>query len=179
LRDTELLPILSGTVHAREERERNHVQKLDINGKIHQVDVDPQMPLLWVLRDVLDMTGTKYGCGAALCGACTVHLDGTATRSCVLPVASAGGRKITTIEGVGGTKTGRAVQAAWIAQDVPQCGYCQPGQIMSAASLLSKNSAPTDADIDGAMSGNLCRCGIYSRIRAAIHRAAAGLEETA
>jgi isoquinoline 1-oxidoreductase alpha subunit len=172
------LPILSGTVHAREERS-NHVQKLDINGKIHQVDVDPQMPLLWVLRDVLGMTGTKYGCGAALCGACTVHLDGTATRSCVLPVSSAGGVKITTIEGVGGTRTGRAVQAAWIAQDVPQCGYCQSGQIMSAASLLSKNSAPTDADIDAAMSGNVCRCGIYSRIRAAIHRAAAGLEERA
>ena len=155
------------------------MQKLDINGSIHQVDVDPQMPLLWVLRDVLDMTGTKFGCGMAVCGACTVHLDGAATRSCVLPVASASGRKITTIEGIGRSKAGRAVQAAWIAQDVPQCGYCQSGQIMSAASLLSKNSSPTDADIDGAMSGNICRCGIYSRIRAAIHQAASDLEQKA
>ncbi len=155
------------------------MQKLDINGSIHQVDVDPEMPLLWVLRDVLDMTGTKFGCGMAVCGACTVHLDGTATRSCVLPVAGASGRKITTIEGIGRSKSGRAVQAAWIAQDVPQCGYCQSGQIMSAASLLSKNSSPTDADIDGAMSGNICRCGIYSRIRAAIHQAASDLEQKA
>ncbi len=155
------------------------MQRLDINGSIHQVDVDPQMPLLWVLRDVLDMTGTKFGCGMAVCGACTVHLDGTATRSCVLPVASASGRKITTIEGIGRSKAGRAVQAAWIAHDVPQCGYCQSGQIMSAASLLSKNSSPSDADIDGAMSGNICRCGIYSRIRAAIHQAASDLEQKA
>ncbi len=153
------------------------MQKLDINGSIHQVDVDPEMPLLWVLRDVLDMTGTKFGCGMAVCGACTVHLDGTATRSCVLPVARASGRKITTIEGIGRSKAGRAVQAAWIAQDVPQCGYCQSGQIMSAASLLSKNNSPTDADIDDAMSGNICRCGIYSRIRAAIHQAASTLEQ--
>jgi isoquinoline 1-oxidoreductase alpha subunit len=149
------------------------MQKLVINGKIRQVDVDPDMPLLWVLRDVLDMTGTKYGCGKALCGACTVHLDGVATRSCVLPVASAVGRKITTIEGVGGTKAGHAVQTAWIAVDVPQCGYCQSGQIMSAAALIAGNKSPTDADIDAAMSGNICRCGIYSRIRAAIHQAAA------
>jgi len=155
------------------------MQRLDINGSIHQVDVDPQMPLLWVLRDVLDMTGTKFGCGMAVCGACTVHLDGAATRSCVLPVASASGRKITTIEGIGRNKAGRAVQAAWIAHDVPQCGYCQSGQIMSAASLLSKNSSPSDADIDGAMSGNICRCGIYSRIRAAIHQAASDLEQKA
>jgi len=155
------------------------MQRLDINGSIHQVDVDPEMPLLWVLRDVLDMTGTKFGCGMAVCGACTVHLDGTATRSCVLPVASASGRKVTTIEGVGRSKAGRAVQAAWIAHDVPQCGYCQSGQIMSAVSLLSKNSRPSDADIDGAMSGNICRCGIYSRIRAAIHQAAADLEQRA
>jgi isoquinoline 1-oxidoreductase subunit alpha len=153
------------------------MQKLDINGTIHQVDVDPDMPLLWVLRDVLDMTGTKFGCGIAACGACTVHLDGAAARSCVLPVVSAVGRKITTIEGVGQSRVGRAVQAAWIAQDVPQCGYCQSGQIMSAASLLAKNTAPTDADIDGAMSGNICRCGIYSRIRAAIHQAAANIGE--
>jgi isoquinoline 1-oxidoreductase subunit alpha len=155
------------------------MQKLVINGNIHNVDVDPEMPLLWVLRDILHMTGTKFGCGMALCGACTVHLDGVATRSCVLPVAGASGRKITTIEGVGHSKAGRAVQAAWIAQDVPQCGYCQSGQIMSAASLLSKNGSPTDADIDGAMSGNLCRCGIYSRIRAAIHQAAADIGEQA
>ena len=155
------------------------MQRLDINGSIHQVDVDPEMPLLWVLRDVLDMTGTKFGCGVAVCGACTVHLDGTATRSCVLPVAGASGRKITTIEGIGRSKAGRAVQAAWIAHDVPQCGYCQSGQIMSAASLLSKNSRPSDVDIDGAMSGNICRCGIYSRIRAAIHQAAADLEQRA
>ena len=146
--------------------------KLDINGKIRQVDVDPDMPLLWVLRDVLDMTGTKYGCGKALCGACTVHLDGTPTRSCVLSVASAAGRKITTIEGIGKTQAGKAVQAAWIAADVPQCGYCQSGQIMSAAALIAKTKSPTDADIDSAMSGNFCRCGIYSRIRAAIHKAA-------
>jgi isoquinoline 1-oxidoreductase alpha subunit len=146
--------------------------KLEINGTIHQVDVDAGMPLLWVLRDVLDMTGTKFGCGMALCGACTVHLDGEATRSCVLPVSAAAGRKITTIEGVGATHAGKAVQNAWVAVDVPQCGYCQSGQIMSATSLLSKNKAPTDADIDGAMSGNICRCGIYSRIRAAVHEAA-------
>ncbi len=153
--------------------------RLDINGRIHQVDVDPQMPLLWVLRDVLDMTGTKYGCGMAVCGACTVHLDGAATRSCVLPVSSASGRKITTIEGIGRGKVGRTVQAAWTLHDVPQCGYCQSGQIMSAASLLSKNSSPSDADIDGAMSGNICRCGIYSRIRAAIHQAASELKREA
>lgn len=148
------------------------MQKLDINGKIRQVDVAPDMPLLWVLRDVLDMTGTKFGCGMALCGACTVHVDGVATRSCVLPVASAVGHKITTIEGVAAFKAGRAVQAAWIAADVPQCGYCQSGQIMSATSLIAKNKAPTDADIDSAMSGNICRCATYIRIRAAIHAAA-------
>jgi isoquinoline 1-oxidoreductase alpha subunit len=148
------------------------MQKLDINGKIVQVDVDPEMPLLWVLRDVLDMTGTKFGCGMALCGACTVLLDGVATRSCVLPLSAAIGHKITTIEGVGETATGKAVQAAWIAVDVPQCGYCQSGQILAATSLLAKNHAPSDADIDAAMSGNICRCGIYSRIRAAIHEAA-------
>jgi len=151
------------------------MQTLDINGTIHHVDADPQMPLLWVLRDVLDMTGTKYGCGIAACGACTVHVDGVATRSCVLAVASASGRKITTIEGVGQHKIGRAVQAAWIAHDVPQCGYCQSGQIMSAASLLARNNSPTDADIDEAMSGNICRCGVYTRIRAAIHQAASDM----
>jgi len=121
------------------------------------------------------MTGTKFGCGAALCGACTVHVDGAATRSCVLPVSGAVGRKIVTIEGVSATPAGRAVQAAWIAADVPQCGYCQSGQIMSAASLLAKNRLPTDADIDRAMSGNICRCGAYNRIRSAIHHAAASI----
>ncbi len=151
------------------------MQKLDINGKIVAVDAVPDMPLLWVLRDVLDMTGTKFGCGAALCGACTVHVDGAATRSCVLPVSGAIGRKIVTIEGVSATRTGRAVQAAWIAADVPQCGYCQSGQIMSAASLLAKIKAPTDTDIDRAMSGNICRCGAYNRIRSAIHQAAASI----
>ena len=148
------------------------MQKLEINGAVHTIDVDPQMPLLWVLRDVLDMTGTKFGCGKALCGACTVHVDGRATRSCVLPVAAAAGRKITTIEAIGETPVGKAVQQAWIALDVPQCGYCQSGQIMSAASLLALTKKPTDAEIDAAMGGNICRCGIYSRIRAAVHRAA-------
>ena len=148
------------------------MMKLNINGRIHQVDVDPETPLLWVLRDVLDMTGTKYGCGMALCGACTVHVDGVATRSCVTPAAAVSDKKITTIEGVGTTKVGKAVQSAWHAHDVPQCGYCQSGQIMSAASLLAQNNAPTDADIDTAMSGNICRCGTYNRIRAAIHDAA-------
>jgi isoquinoline 1-oxidoreductase subunit alpha len=146
--------------------------KLNINGRIHQVDVDADTPLLWVLRDVLDMTGTKYGCGMALCGACTVHIDGSATRSCATPVSAVSDKKITTIEGVSRSKVGKAVQAAWLARDVPQCGYCQSGQIMSAASLLAQNNAPTDADIDAAMSGNLCRCGTYNRIRAAIHDAA-------
>ena len=133
--------------------------KLDINGKIHQVEVEPDTPLLWVLRDVLEMTGTKFGCGMALCGACTVHVDGSATRSCVLPVSAVAGKKITTIEGVSITRTGNAVQQAWMAHDVPQCGYCQSGQIMTATALLSTNTAPTDADIDNAMSGNICRCG--------------------
>ena len=146
--------------------------KLNINGKIHQLDVDADTPLLWVLRDVLDMTGTKYGCGMALCGACTVHVDGQATRSCVLPVSAVADKKITTIEGVAASRVGKAVQSAWAANDVPQCGYCQSGQIMSATSLLAQNNAPSDADIDTAMSGNLCRCGTYNRIRAAIHSAA-------
>jgi isoquinoline 1-oxidoreductase subunit alpha len=147
------------------------MQKLNINGKIHQLDVDADTPLLWVLRDVLDMTGTKYGCGMALCGACTVHIDGQATRSCVLPVSAVVDKKITTIEGIA-ARVGKAVQSAWAANDVPQCGYCQSGQIMSATSLLAQNNAPSDADIDTAMSGNLCRCGTYNRIRAAIHSAA-------
>ncbi len=148
------------------------MQKLNINGKIHQLDVDADTPLLWVLRDVLDMTGTKYGCGMALCGACTLHIDGQATRSCVLPVSAVADKKITTIEGIAASRVGKAVQSAWAANDVPQCGYCQSGQIMSATSLLAQNNAPSDADIDTAMSGNLCRCGTYNRIRAAIHSAA-------
>jgi isoquinoline 1-oxidoreductase subunit alpha len=144
---------------------------LDINGREMQADVDPETPLLWVLRDTLGLTGTKYGCGMALCGACTVHLDGEPVRSCVTPVSAVTGKKITTIEGLS-TDRSHPVQKAWIELDVPQCGYCQSGQIMSAVALLAKNPKPTDADIDEAMSGNLCRCGTYQRIRAAIHRAA-------
>src|SRR5688572_14518805 len=145
--------------------------KLNVNGKDLQADVDPETPLLWVLRDTLGLTGTKYGCGMALCGACTVHLDGEPVRSCVTPVSAVTGKKITTIEGLS-TDRSHPVQKAWIELDVPQCGYCQSGQIMSAVALLAKNPKPTDADIDEAMSGNLCRCGTYQRIRAAIHRAA-------
>ena len=142
-----------------------------LNGESKSVDVDPQMPLLWVLRDTLNMTGTKYGCGMALCGACTVHIDGEATRSCVTPVSAVAGKKVTTIEGLS-QDGGHPVQKAWIEEDVPQCGYCQSGQIMSAAALLAKKPKPTDADIDDFMSGNICRCGTYQRIRKAIHRAA-------
>ena len=144
---------------------------LGINGAKHTVDVDPDMPLLWVLRDVLGMTGTKYGCGIAQCGACTVHINGEPVRSCLLPVASIGERPITTIEGVGSTQTGASVQKAWLDLEVIQCGYCQSGQIMSAAALLTKNPHPDDADIDAAMAGNICRCGTYVRIREAIKRA--------
>ena len=143
---------------------------LGINGAKHTVDVDPDMPLLWVLRDVLGMTGTKYGCGIAQCGACTVHINGEPVRSCLLPVASIGERAITTIEGVGSTQTGASVQKAWLDLEVIQCGYCQSGQIMSAAALLAKNPHPDDADIDAAMAGNICRCGTYVRIREAVKR---------
>jgi len=149
---------------------------LTINGKKREVDVAPDTPLLWVLRDSLHLTGTKFGCGIAQCGACTVHLDGEPVRSCSTPVSAAAGKKVTTIEGVAGTAAGKAVQAAWIKNDVPQCGYCQSGQIMSATALLAKNRAPSDADIDGAMSGNVCRCGTYNQIRAAIKEAAAGVK---
>ena len=142
-----------------------------LNGKPRKVDAAPDTPLLWVLRDSLHMTGTKFGCGIAQCGACTVHLDGQPVRSCSTPVSAAAGKKVTTIEGVGATPAGKAVQAAWIQHDVPQCGYCQSGQIMSAVALLSKTPKPTDADIDAAMSGNICRCGTYTRIRAAIKQA--------
>jgi isoquinoline 1-oxidoreductase alpha subunit len=145
---------------------------LRINGRSHQVDVSPDVPLLWVLRDVLGMTGTKFGCGIGLCGACTVHLDGVAQRSCQTPVSAAAGKAITTIEGIGATPVGRKVQQAWLDLEVVQCGYCQSGQIMAAAALVSKRPAPTDADIDKAMWGNICRCGTYLRIREAIKRAA-------
>jgi isoquinoline 1-oxidoreductase alpha subunit len=144
---------------------------LTVNGKSHQVDVEPEMPLLWVLRDVIGLTGTKYACGISQCGACTVHVDGEAVRSCVMPVSAAVGKRITTIEGLS-IDSSHPVQRAWIELDVPQCGYCQSGQIMAAAALLAKTPKPTDADIDRAMSGVLCRCGTYQRIRAAIKRAA-------
>jgi isoquinoline 1-oxidoreductase alpha subunit len=146
---------------------------LTINGQRREVDVPPDMPLLWVLRDVLGMTGTKFGCGMALCGACTVHLDGQAIRSCVTPVSAIGQGKITTIESVGATPNGAKVQKAWLDLEVIQCGYCQSGQIMSATALLDANRHPSDADIDAAMAGNICRCGTYPRIREAIKRAAA------
>ena len=145
---------------------------LDINGKTTRVDAEPDTPLLWVLRDTVKLTGTKYGCGMALCGACTVHLGGEAIRSCITPVSAAAGKKIVTIEAVDRGRVGKAVQDAWRRLDVVQCGYCQSGQIMSAVALLEKNRQPTDADIDDAMTGNICRCGTYVRIRAAIHEAA-------
>ncbi|HEV3178930.1 MAG TPA: (2Fe-2S)-binding protein [Steroidobacteraceae bacterium] len=145
--------------------------RLTVNGEARELDLDPAMPLLWAIRDHLQLTGTKFGCGMALCGACTVHIDGQATRSCVTPVSAAQGKKITTIEGLS-TPAGRAVQDAWIGLNVPQCGYCQSGQIMSAAALLAGNPRPSDADIDSAMAGNICRCATYVRIRSAIHQAA-------
>jgi aerobic-type carbon monoxide dehydrogenase small subunit (CoxS/CutS family) len=145
--------------------------KLKVNRQVREVDVTPDTPLLWVLRESLGLTGTKFGCGMALCGACTVHLDGEAVRSCVTPVSRAAGREVTTIEGLS-PDLSHPLQRAWIAEDVPQCGYCQSGQIMAAAVLLRENPRPTDADIDDAMTGNLCRCGTYQRIRRAIHRAA-------
>ena len=145
--------------------------KLEINGKTETVDVAPDTPLLWVLRDHLDMTGTKFGCGKAQCGACTVYLNGAPTRSCVMPVSAARNLQITTIEGIEGDAA-EAVRSAWTELDVPQCGYCQSGQVMAATALLASNPSPTDADIDNAMSGNLCRCATYARIRKAIHRAA-------
>jgi isoquinoline 1-oxidoreductase subunit alpha len=149
--------------------------QLTINGRTRKLDVEPDTPLLWALRDELQMTGTKFGCGQALCGACTVHMDGQPIRSCSVPASAVVGRAITTIEGVAAQRVGRAVQAAWLHHDVAQCGYCQSGQIMSAVALLTQNRKPTDADIDNAMSGNLCRCATYQRIRAAIHTAAKAL----
>lgn len=145
--------------------------KLTINNQSYEVDASPEMPLLWVIRDLVGLTGTKFGCGIAQCGACTVHVDGSPVRSCSYPVSAAAGKKITTIEGIS-EKIGEAVQKAWIELQVPQCGYCQSGQIMSATALLKSKPKPTDADIDAAMQGNLCRCGTYQRIRSAIHRAA-------
>ncbi len=146
---------------------------LNVNGQDRKLDVPAETPLLWALRDTLTLTGTKYGCGVGLCGACTVHLDGNAVRSCVTPVSAAAGKKIVTIEGLASGDS-HPLQVAWIAEDVPQCGYCQSGQIMTAAALLAKNPSPSDEDITNAMTGNLCRCGTYNRIRKAIHRAASG-----
>ena len=148
------------------------MSKFTVNGKAQSFTGDPETPLLWYLRDIVGMTGTKFGCGKALCGACTVHIDGVATRSCITPVDSIGTSRITTIEAIGATAIGARVQQAWLAHDVPQCGYCQSGQIMSATALLAEKPRPTDADIDGAMSGNVCRCGTYLRIREAIKQAA-------
>jgi isoquinoline 1-oxidoreductase alpha subunit len=145
---------------------------ITVNGVSRTVDVDDDTPVLWVLRDVLGMTGTKFGCGRALCGACTIHIDGKPARSCVTPVSAAAGKRITTIEAIGATAAGRKIQQAWIDLDVPQCGYCQSGQIMSATALLAAKPKPTDSDIDSAMSGNICRCGTYARIREGIKRAA-------
>jgi isoquinoline 1-oxidoreductase alpha subunit len=149
-----------------------------LNGSLTTLDADPDMPLLWAIREVAGLPGTKFGCGMALCGACTVHLDGQAIRSCVMPLSGVAGREVTTIEGLKSSPA-KAVQAAWIELQVPQCGYCQSGQVMSATALLEKNTAPTDADIDAAMSGNICRCATYSRIRAAIHTAAQSIKASA
>jgi len=145
---------------------------ISVNGKTRSVDVDDDTPTLWVVRDVLGMTGTKFGCGLGLCGACTIHLDGKAVRSCITPVSAVAGKRITTIEAIGATAAGKKIQQAWIDLEVPQCGYCQSGQIMSATALLASNSKPSDGDIDAAMSGNICRCGTYVRIREGIKRAA-------
>jgi len=154
------------------DRREETMLSLNVNGETRSVDAEPGTPLLWVLRDTLGMTGTKFGCGMALCGACTVHLDGQPIRSCSTPVSVAVGKRIVTIEAVGATPVGKKVQAAWAALDVPQCGYCQSGQIMSATALLAGKPDPTDTDIDDAMAGNICRCGTYPRIRAAIRQAA-------
>ncbi len=150
--------------------------KLNINGKVRDVQAEPDTPLLWVLRDKLGLTGTKFGCGIAQCGACTVHVDGQAKRSCVMPIAEIEGKSVTTIEGLATPAQLHAVQQAWIAENVPQCGYCQAGQIMTTVALLAANPAPTDDDIDSALSANLCRCGTYPRIRRAVHRAAKAMK---
>lgn len=148
--------------------------KLTVNNQSHELDIDPNMPLLWAIRDHLQLTGTKFGCGMALCGACTVHIDGQPARACVTPVSAVEGKSVTTIEGLS-TASGKAVQDAWVRLDVPQCGYCQSGQIMSAAALLAEKTKPTDAEIDAAMAGNICRCATYARIRNAIHEAGSAL----
>ena len=150
---------------------------LNVNGKARNLDIPDDMPLLWTLRDVLAMTGTKFGCGQGLCGACTIHIDGQPTRSCITPARAAVGKRVTTIEAIGATSAGKKIQAAWLALDVPQCGYCQSGQIMSASALLAAKGTPSDTDIDNAMVGNICRCGTYPRIRAAIKKAA-GIADT-
>jgi isoquinoline 1-oxidoreductase alpha subunit len=166
------LPI-SGTRSLRTDTNGGEIMiALTVNGRKREIAADPDTPLLWILRDTLQLTGTKFGCGMALCGACTVHVDGAPTRSCVTPLSAVAGKKVTTIEGLS-RNSSHPVQKAWVALDVPQCGYCQSGQIMSAAALLAKNRNPSDADIDAAMSGNLCRCGTYTQIREAIHAAAA------
>ena len=151
---------------------------INVNGRTHRIDADGDTPLLWALRDILGMTGTKFGCGMGLCGACTVHIDGAATRSCITPIDSVGGAKITTIEVLGETVVGARIQEAWLDREVVQCGYCQSGQIMSASALLAQNPDPTDSDIDEAMSGNICRCGTYVRIREAIKHAAKSKKST-
>jgi len=150
---------------------------LNVNGKARNLDIPDDMPLLWTLRDVLAMTGTKFGCGQGLCGACTIHIDGQPTRSCITPAWAVVGKRVTTIEAIGATSAGKKIQAAWLALDVPQCGYCQSGQIMSASALLAANAKPSDTDIDNAMAGNICRCGTYPRIRTAIKKAA-GIADT-
>lgn len=152
-----------------------HMITVNVNGAAHDLDVPPDMPLLWILRDMMSLTGTKFGCGIAQCGTCTVHMNGTAVRSCRLPVGAVGERRVTTIEAIGDSPIGAHVQTAWVDMDVPQCGYCQSGQIMSAVALLAQTSTPDDAEIDAAMAGNICRCGTYVRIREAIKRAAAAL----
>jgi len=148
--------------------------KVNVNGEARELDIDPEMPLLWAIRDHLQLTGTKFGCGMALCGACTVHIDGQPTRSCITPLSAVQDKRVTTIEGLSGP-AGQAIQAAWVSLNVPQCGYCQSGQIMSAAALLAANPRPSDGDIDSAMAGNICRCATYVRIRSAIHEAAGTL----
>jgi isoquinoline 1-oxidoreductase alpha subunit len=165
------------TIPPRPSSEASMRFNLNVNGESRSIDVDAETPLLWVLRDELDLKGTKFGCGMSLCGACTVHVDGAPTRACVTPVSAVGEARITTIEGVGATPVGARVQAAWLDVDVVQCGYCQAGQIMAATALLARNAAPSDGDIEAAMAGNICRCGTYNRIRAAIKRAA-GLPTT-